>query len=224
MFEVAIDTRDLVEQLGDEADEVIGVALNALGEFALDRIRQESSTALGIETQDQYTRALQMTQSRDEVVISLTDPAMAALEIGHESFDIKPGMLRSPKAKRAHGGGSYIDVPFTHKVTKRGKGTYVESRAKRKAITTAMSQAKSTGAALRIFKGTKNAPRTIHTDMKVSPEGAAQTFRRISENSPADSWIHPGREGLGIFESTAHEVERIKNDVIADILEARSGA
>jgi len=222
MFKVAIDVRALEKKLGDEYSSVVETAVDVLSEFALDRIRHEASEHLRHETHDAYTRALQVDREPGRVTIFIDDPKIDGIESGFESFDIKPGLLRSPKAKRAKDGDPYMDVPFEHRTTKRGKGTHVASRYRRDKIKAAAKEAASMGEALRIFTRGK---KTIHSDMKVTPTGEAQTFRRVSKKSPESSWIHPGRpEGLGIFKRTAEEIERIKDDVVADIVAARSEA
>jgi hypothetical protein len=136
------------------------------------------------------------------------------LERGFSTYDMKPGMLNSPKVKftkpdPADPGANtepYIDVPFEHAEAGIPKAV--------------KSEVKKTGTALgliRLGKGlgraqagirSKIAPRELGLEdytwrtglfanltRKVSgPEnrGKYMTFRRISGNSDASSWIHPG--------------------------------
>jgi hypothetical protein len=152
------------------------------------------------------------------VTISLSDPKMEAIETGVASYDIKPGLLRGAKVKMGEN-GPYQDVPFEHRTTKRGKGNYIEPASMRAAVNKAMQKAKATGKSIPVANRTDN---SILSGMKVSAAMGAQTFRRVSKNSKPDSWIHPEREGIGVFTSTAQAVESIKEQVVADIMKAQS--
>lgn len=48
----------------------------------------------------------------NEVSFQLNGFLPVALEVGIDAFDIKPGLLRSPKAKIAQDGSRYIRVPL----------------------------------------------------------------------------------------------------------------
>jgi hypothetical protein len=142
------------------------------------------------------------------------------LEKGFDPYDIKPGMLRSPKAKQGKPddqGNSepYIDVPFRH-----------AEQSIPRAIKTEVQHAGRSLGVIRLGKGLGAAPFGLRT--KLSPmrlhwsEGQLQfgapytwktgllsgltrqpvqggggvymTFRRISGKSSGSSWIHPGVE------------------------------
>lgn len=127
------------------------------------------------------------------------------LEKGFESFDMKDGMLSSPKVKINKDGGKYIDVPFRHDTS--GIPSSIMSEAQ---------SGRSLGI-IRLGQGLGKAQAGIRS--KITPQqlgrdpytwrdglyaglirkeagpknsGAYMTFRRISENSDPDSWIHPG--------------------------------
>lgn len=217
MLTVELDTDALVKELGDRADVVLQRAVDALGEFALDNIRKRSADKLGIETWQEFSKSITVSKEKHAVTLAITDPRMAGIETGFSGFDIKEGLLKSPKAKQGKS-GTYIDVPFEHKTTKRGKGSLIEPTSMRKAVEKAMSVAKSTGKTVRMGKRAGMASKL--QDMKVSPEKGAQTFRRVSSNSPPTSWQHPGLDGIRAFEETAQEVERIKDRVVHDIAKA----
>lgn len=134
------------------------------------------------------------------------------LEKGFDPYDMKTGMLNSPKVKmtvkRDENDASepYIDVPFRH-----------EEKAIPRAIKTEVKQAGRSLGVVRLAKGLpKTTPYGLRT--KLSPQllrmspytwksgtfagltrtpvqgggGVYMTFRRISGKSTPGSWIHPG--------------------------------
>lgn len=138
------------------------------------------------------------------------------LERGFESFDEKPGMLRSPKVKWTAGPDEdhpnreakpYIDIPFEHEEKSIPRG--IKSEVTR--------QGRSLGI-IRLGKGLGSAPARIRSQTTapesqglspytwragmftgmvrgaVGPEnrGRYMTFRRVSLASDPSSWIHPG--------------------------------
>jgi hypothetical protein len=217
MITVTLDYQAVAKKYGKQAEDILQRSVDALGEFALDRIRQKSSEKLGIETWQEFSKSIKTTRDKLSVTISIEDPRMASLEEGYSSFDIKPGLLHGAKVK--HGAnGPYQDVPLQHKTTKRGQGSYIASAAMRNSVNKALQRAKSTGTKTRFGKLTGAASRM--SGMQITADKGAQTFRRVSQNSTPDSWVHPGFEGLEVFEATLREVEAIKDRVISDAAKA----
>jgi hypothetical protein len=217
MITVALDAEAIAKQYGKRAEDILQRAVDALGEFALDRVRQKSSEQLDIETWQKFSRSIQTTRDKLSVTLSIEDPRMVSIETGYSSFDIKPGLLNGPNVKQGEN-GPYQDVPFVHRTTKRGGGSYVESKSMRAAIDKAVSKAKSTGETVRLGKISAAAAKIA--GLKVTAQKGAQTFRRVSKNSKPDSWIHPGLKGIAVFESTAQDIEAIKERVIQDVAKA----
>jgi len=218
MINVTIDVVELAKKVGNKVDDVIERAVSVLGEFAVDRIRQISSERLKIETWQQFAKSVQVTKEKYSVTVFMDDKKMAALETGHSGFDIKKGLLKGPKVK--HGkNGPYQDVPLPKKVTLRGKGDYVEPRNMRQAINKAVASAKKTGENIRVLNKTEN-PNL--SGIRVTPQKEVSTFRRVSENSNPESWMHPGYDGLNVFETVAKEIEEMKDQVTQDIADSMS--
>lgn len=159
------------------------------------------------------------------------------IEDGQPARDMKPGLLASPKAKVNKDGKKWITVPFRHGVP----GTQgiqpmpknVHTMAKRlgfsrrnnslsasgkKYIWNGRLQETSQGQRSHI-EGHPGSGYTWKTGqysgmVKMGRQGHSQylTFRRVSENSDPNSWMHPGVEPKPIREAV---VENTRADVIA---------
>lgn len=64
-------------------------------------------------TRQKYIEALSVSEQDGLWVVSL-DASMRWRDDGMEAFDMKEGLLASPKAKRAEDGSTYVVVPFEH--------------------------------------------------------------------------------------------------------------
>jgi hypothetical protein len=224
MITVRIDTPEIVEQLRDRARVVLDRAVDTLGELAMDQIQVLLEDKLSnYDTRAAFLKACESRREGSYVIIQLSDPRMLGLDDGFPGFDIKAGLLSGPKVKQGES-GPYQDVPFEHKVTKRGSGTFIEAKSMRTLVSKAMQEVKTGGATKRLFKGSPQRARTRLTDMKVSaaatPQGVrAQTFRRVSVNSEESSWQHPGYGGLHVFRDVAEYIEKKAPEVIMGIAE-----
>ena len=150
-------------------------------------------------------------------VVSTKSALAWRVEHGYPSFDMKPGLLAGPKAKRGKK-GPYATVPFTH-------GTAGTVGAKGPAMppdVSARAQALPRGGRLTgmgdygrrsklTMQANWNKPRAMAGPMmahpytwKASPfEGMVRggrqghttysTYRRVSQASDPSSWIHPGQ-------------------------------
>jgi hypothetical protein len=225
MYKVEIDTKGVIDQLGDSAYMVLDKAVDILGEVAMDHIQRLAGDKISnVETRTEYMKACGKPKREGTyIVIEITDPKMIGIEEGFGGFDIKPGMLTGPKVKHGEN-GPYQDVPFEHKVTKRGKGTFVEAKGMRSMVKKAMAEVKVSGETKRVFPQQKGFAATKLSDMKIAPSSTAQgvsakTFRRVSEKSAEDSWLHPGLEGIKVFEEASKLLEDQAMDIVRDIAE-----
>jgi len=216
-IKVKLDTKDLTKTCGRVSVNILDAALNALSESARHKLFKKASEKLSIEQYKRFESGFEMERGPHSVVMRLTGDEAVNTETGVAPYDLKPGMLKSKKAKRSKKTKDpYMDVPMSHRTSQRGHGTLVPSNM-RQAVQKAAKEAKQENAAMRIFKGGKGKASTPQTDMVVKPEGTAQTFRRVSKNSDPSSWIHPGTKGIGVFTEVAQEIEQEKGQVIADI-------
>lgn len=133
------------------------------------------------------------------------------LESGYPARDMKPKLLASQGVKTGANGERYADVPFRHAI-KAGAVRYQsmppEIKAKvQEAVKAERVSARWSGREernpLRVTgklptQNPKHAT-SIHSDMirtKTGAKSTYQTIRRISSNSDAKSWWHPGFEGI----------------------------
>jgi len=154
-----------------------------------------------------------------------------AIESGLSAFDMKEGFANSPKAKRTKSGGWYLTIPFRIG-TPNSSGqnfpampadVYQAIRAGRKAdvsnlpsnvrgVVSDPARGKvweSYASKTSIFEGvtqTSNNP-----DTNRSTYG---TFRRVSNKSDANSWIHTGIQARNLFDKAWEDtdIDKIIND------------
>jgi hypothetical protein len=247
MFTVTLDTEAVAEQMGNLAYNVLQKAVDVLGKIALTRIQDIISAKIKDgDKRANYIKSVITEREETKLTIRIDDPKISGLELGFSSFDIKPGLLKGPKVK--HGKeGPYQDVPFEHKITKRGKGTFIEAKGMQSMVRKAISKVGEGGVPERLFTRQKGAPATNLSDMLVQQSRTepgkvvAQTFRRVSENSDSSlikktekrlgkklseeekkstkSWIHPGYEGVKAFEETVKYIETIKDSTVQTVID-----
>lgn len=167
-----------------------------------------------------------------------TSPHSSIVEDGIKAYDMKPGLLSSPKAKTNKEGGKYITVPYRH-----GTPGTVGMQSMPKSVYKLASQlgfSRRNGAIRAFFTGRRyvwdgklsenptgqrshfgshpGAGYTWKTGqfsgmVKMGQKGHSQylTFRRVSENSDPRSWQHPGVKPRPIREAV---VENTREEVL----------
>lgn len=223
MLKVTVDIPGIQKLTVDQGMAVMEEAINVLSAFAQDRVTQLANERLDADNAKMYRDAVQVHRQQGSVTISLDNPKVEKLEAGNPAFDIKAAMLRSGKVKQGKK-GPYIDVPFAHSVSRRAPGQFIESRGPRGIVKALIGVALAGGGQQVAFKKqwSPTSKKRRIADMKVKPQGAKTslvTFRRISGNSGAKSWIYPERKGLDIFQVVVDEVVAIKDAVVTDIIE-----
>jgi hypothetical protein len=156
------------------------------------------------------------------------------IENGASAFDIKEGLKRSPKAHNSGQANWYISVPFRIATAEaiaessvfQGQMTKtVQNIAKKVGVLTVKNipeELKIKGVRKEINEGSKTYPKYEHKFFLYEGlsrgtkkyHGQYQTFRRVSENSDENSWIHPGFQPHNFMDKTLDEVQI---DNIADI-------
>jgi hypothetical protein len=172
-------------------------------------------------------------------------------EFGMPSFDMKtvrPGWLGGSKAKVGADGHKYIVIPFRHSVSSstniQYSGKAVKANLKQELKKTVKQYGldkmirTATGA---VVEGpTTRVPKNADTHKYLQglvriqkglsatnaaglQRGSSQlmTFRIMSENSDADSWIHPGLPGANIMSEVEKYVDKELDRIIDIILEGR---
>jgi hypothetical protein len=167
-----------------------------------------------------------------------TSPHGSLIEEGINPFDMKPGLLNSPKAKLTKDGGRYITVPFRHgtpgTVALPAMPESIYGRAK------ALSYSRRKNFLMALFTGRKyswggrlektSEGQRSHTGshpgagytwksgqfsgmVKMGKPNHTQymTFRRVSSKSDPSSWQHPGVKPRPIREAV---IENTKEEVL----------
>lgn len=129
-------------------------------------------------SKDKYIEAINV--ENGTVFLDTSDFVVNMVENGVESFDMKPGLLASPKVKTGKNGQKFITVPLS--TMKKGKYNWRDQESGQ-------------------FKKGTSGVKGIE-------------FRIVSENSPADSWIHPGHPGFHFMDQTLDSFDKEIDSVI----------
>ena len=229
---------NLPEILGD-LDEPIAMAVEK-------RIKQLAHERL-TKTRQEYLQGVQ----REGSVIQLIGSFPNMIEEGWSGGDMKPQLLASPKAKTG-ANGTYLDIPFRHQVPGT-KGIHGEAMGKAHSRLGVMQEAEAQKMGNSIYQEAKKlsaytsrtseggrlaagkSPKLkehhatdIHADMVRKSAGASgseyRTFRRVSSNSDAQAWIHPGFEAADIFADAVDYAGEAAAEIIQKRLEGANKA
>lgn len=193
---------------------------------SLKSTRSEYRRAIFTEQPDDYSMVFGMTPTKSKLAMMLED--------GASQFDIKSGFEQSDKKHaKKDGSGWYLTVPFRWATSEAVAESMVFSNQMPEDIeklvkTTArplklsdlpsnyiidhINQRSSVGYAHKhsIYEGLHR--RDISSTNKEN-RGGYFTFRRVSDKSEANSWIHPGFEPLKLMEKSLSE---LRLDYIVD--------
>src|SRR4029077_17592017 len=112
-IEIKIDIPDELdpEKLEQEAEALV----TEVAEMARAHWIQLAGETFKTTHQDYVNGSQEVEQeNRLEASITLKGVLPNMLEQGHEAYDMKEGMLESPKAKTSAKGGKYLAIPMTH--------------------------------------------------------------------------------------------------------------
>lgn len=156
------------------------------------------------------------------------------LEQGASAFDIKEGLLNSPKAKTGKDGGRYITVPFRmatssaiaessvfagimpkliYKIAKENgsvSGSDLPEEYKMKGV-----RAEISSTSLPVFKTEKYEHKNAIYEGVKKTESGYSSFRRVSENSEPNSWIHKGFTKRGFMVKALGELSGELPNILA---------
>ncbi len=159
--------------------------------------------------------------------VESTAPHAWWIDFGFPAYDMKPGLLASPKAKVSAKGKRYLVVPFRHGAPKKANAAGLTPDtgldAMPKEIYNLARQLKHNSGSINL-KGTEF--EKVGWDKKhwksskfqhMSRRGQMNhsqylTFRIVSENSAPESWQHPGVKAKHITDRVA---AIIHNDAVA---------
>ena len=228
------------KQMGSLLEAVASEARQEWVKLARERLHGTANT---------YIEAIGIPKRKGSTIeIKLNGVMPNMLENGSPPFDMKKGLLRSPKAKRDKKGHKYITVPLRMKSAGAmgGSPPVMPSPIYRQALKLQFGQSltlpkKYEGWGLRTrlsadlkkwghytwksspFQGVTRVQRFSGLTKLGLPReklGAMMTFRRVSTKSDPDSWIHPGFTALNLIEKTADKV----NSIFPKILDSLTSA
>jgi hypothetical protein len=203
-------------------------------------------------TKSEYLKAMRFEKIDDYNSIIRLDPRESKLalmiEEGSNPYDIKEGLKKSSKTKQSIGGNWYIDVPFRFATSKAIATSPVFSgimpsqieRIAKKAAPASVPQSKLPPAYQKpSYRDTINKGGMVYPkyDHKVSVYdrirrvqtgkrgGKYMTFRRVSENSDPNSWIHEGFTARNFMDQVLNDLDMdaIVDNVIQTYLDERYG-
>lgn len=168
--------------------------------------------------------------NNNEAVITLTGVLPNMLEQGAASFDMKPGLLESPKAKTGKDGSRFIDIHFAHGTPTQTKVPSLPKDVFKKANTMQMGERysdKNRRKNWNIGRPDGYEHKTgIFDDMTRSrPKGEGlnefKSFRRISDKSDPNAFIHPGLKALHLTEKVKDYLDGQIDGIIENIMGGR---
>lgn len=121
-----------------------------------------------------------------------------------EPIDLKPGIL-SGRGSKMGKKGRYKDVLFKHDFNAQAPG-----------IRAVLTKLQKEGKTQRIPKNRLH-PK-VHVAQGIRIGGELYTFRRVSENSPPESWMHPGFKGIKAGEALQKQVYEDVMDELSKVL------
>jgi len=223
---IQIDTSSLVRQFNLDKSCVETMCDNIVKSVTADYAQQLEQTVLRSLHSSRviYANAIRVIDTgrlMGRVMVDYTNPLVKALEEGQSSYDMKPSMLNSPKAKEGKGGKKYISVPFrwatpnaiADSAVFSGKMDYAVYKEavkldNRQSLVLTNTNLPTT------YQDVKRRPEVTDSEGKrrfesyvhkssvyegitkvtdkVTGQNRYMSFRRVSENSSPGSWIHPG--------------------------------
>lgn len=233
---IEIDTRELVldfsltqadtEQLAEDVVQVVTRALEM-------QWREEARNSLS-QTREQYMNSIVVTKtSSTSNTITLVGMLPNMIEQGAEPFDMKEGFSRSNKKKLKANGGWYLTIPFAYgqhgslgtsqkfsgvlprhitktlkrKQSKFGQGAVLSNSDLPKEHQIPQSRGTTklvTGATMPEYTHKSSIYEGLTQPVKGGP---VMSFRRVSDSSDDNSWIHTGITAYNLAEKAISKVD-----------------
>lgn len=246
---LTIDLQEVTESFSLSKDEVDSILDKAVKDVAANFAKKWESVALRDlnSTRQRYVSNLKVIdegRAKGAVLLDYSkDPLIRMLEEGASAFDMKLYFAKSSKKKTKEDGGWYLTIPFSfgtpgslkekfsnimptevYKIikTKEHKESIKKDEVPdqyktpttRKKIDIPKSKTfeeyerKSS-----IYEGI-----TKYTD-KTTGQNSYSSFRRVSDNSDENSWIHPGFERKNLAEKALDEFENTFQTIMSDAID-----
>lgn len=222
---------NISEALQAQLNSAIGAVAHSAYSEAI-RLAQEKLHS----TQLNYINNLSIRKIDDNIwTITLFGKTANDIENGYPGFSIRDNLLKNA-TKTSKDGSKYVDVPLTYepfaKSSASPKTTDLRSAAlaliKQNGIDKIIRDqagAPIQGVVARIATTGSQFPESYLsglTKIQKTYNGATQstylTFRRVSEKTPANKWLHPGFKGVKIFDEIEQYIETEIDRIIEAIL------
>ena len=221
------ETRDLSRYVLDSMSKEYMENWERLIENNLHGTRQEYMDAIFSERPDDFTAIFGMTPRQSKLGVMI--------EEGSSQFDIKEGMSKSGKRKFKADGGWYMTIPFRHATSE----AVAESFSSKMPVSVEqLVKTSSKPLRLKDLPGNYQKISTSHagykhkaaiyeglhrrdiSSTKKENRGDYYTFRRISDNSEDNSWMHPGFQALKLMDKALNDTrfDFVSNRAIDEFL------
>lgn len=244
---IYIDTSEVIDEFGltnSEAEEMIDYGIKELtAEFA-SNWAEEAKNSLQSSRREYINSIVVVDDGKMKGSVVLTGMVPNMIESGASAFDLKTGLLNSPKAKeKKDGSGKYITVPFRfatpdavadsplfanklpteiHGILKSKKVDIPMEGGKRTQGLSAMDipekyrvpepkKSVTNVPESRVFKEYQRKTSIFQGVTRIVDSKTGQSryvsFRRVSNLSDPDSWIHPGIQARGFAEKALEHTD-----------------
>lgn len=184
----------------------------------------------------EYIDALSISESREGGLTTYTiklDPSANKWEEGFPSYDMKEGLLAGPNSSLGVNGARYNTVPFEHTPYNKGPAgptvTALKQSAQKAIAMYGLNEIiKTSGNKVlqgkvgvindKRFNANIQGMTKYQSGQGKKAKSTFMTFRRVSDNSDPDSWIHPGFEGIHLFEELSSMAEEEMDNIIKRFL------
>lgn len=247
MIPIKIDLSDLTEEFSLKRQQVQELGSNLLDTIVANYVQSwERNVIRDLHgTRRQYLEAIYVDKTDDHnAIVGLNPKSKLALMIegGASSFDMKEGFKKSSKLKYDSSGNWYLIIPFRHATpgaigeselfsnklpqdvynlakANQGKGL-TKQQLPKEFQTTGVNPTTGYQHKANIFEGLK---RVNISSTRNENRGGYMTFRRVSENSDKDSWVHRGFVARNLMQKSLNQldvptiVDNVSNNFLKDL-------
>ncbi len=220
-LEVAFEFNLPSEMMSENTDSMVDEIVDRAAEMARNewvRLAQERLTT----TQDDYINNIQAVQrpSTNEASITLTGELPNMQEQGADPYDMKPGLLQNAKISKK--GVAYKTIPFAHGSPTQGIIPKLPQAIFEEASRMAFGQRFTDKNKKSSWTGYRHTTGIYDKMKRTRPAGEGLTefssFRTVSANSNATSWIHPGFKALNLTEEVKTYLDSQIDSIIREVV------
>lgn len=227
MINIVVDVQNLLDQVyldKSQVDDMLDYTVKEITARFADQWQTEAETSLKSSRQEYIANLNVIDEGKAKGAVVLTGWLPNAIESGMDEVDLKVGLLNGPNAKTDRKNEKYNTVPFSHgtpgsleenfssgimpkevhKVAKsKDIGEYIKKKELPKKFQEPQKKKLGNKNSLTLFKQYQH-KHSIYEGITKTKDIAGNTsyssFRRVSESSDVDSWLHPGLEARNLAE------------------------